>query len=199
VKRQARNAVEDKRSGYHLPIVNAVVEYARQKADERNPEQCKTATVARTNLVAVDIGLERALNVKTEVFGLDGSELGQLDVDVLQMEQGDLLVEDLGKNIDTDIELAGLSELNVLGGEVGITALVQVDLGEDLVGEGAGHNERGVTGGTSKVDQTALGKKNDVVSGWEDITVNLRLDVGDVRAVGLEPGNVNLNIEVTNV
>jgi len=53
-----------------------------------------------------------------------------------QVEPGDLLVQDLGEDIDTDFELASsLSKLNVLLSEGLVLSLVEKDLGKDLVGE----------------------------------------------------------------
>lgn len=151
------------------------------------------------NLVSVDVGLEGALNGETKVLGLNGGELGELNVAVSKMEPGDLLVEDLGEDVDANVELLGLSELNVLLAPSLVVALVEHDLGKDLVGEGAGHDERGVTSGTAEVDETALSKKDDVPAVLEEEAVNLGLDVLDALGVGLEPGNVDFDIEVTNV
>lgn len=53
--------------------------------------------------------------------------------------------------------------------------------------------------GTSQVDETTLGKEDDVTAGRHEETVDLGLDVGNALGVLLQPGNVNLAIEVTNV
>jgi hypothetical protein len=116
-----------------------------------------------------------------------------------QVEKGDLLVEDLGQDVDTDIELAGLAELNVLVAERLVRGLEQHDLGKDLVGERAGHDERGVTSGTSEVDETALGEEDDVAAAGHEEAVDLGLDVGDGFSVLLEPRNVDFDVEVTDV
>jgi hypothetical protein len=118
---------------------------------------------------------------------------------VVEVEKGDLLVEDLGQDVDTDIELAGLAELNVLVAESLVGGLEQHDLGKDLVGERAGHDERGVTGGTSEVDETALGEEDDVAAAGHEEAVDLGLDVGDGFGVLLEPRNVDFDVEVTDV
>lgn len=118
---------------------------------------------------------------------------------MLQVEEGDLLVEDLGQDVDADIELAGLAELDVLLAERLITGLVQHDLGKDLVGEGAGHDERRVASGASKVDETALSEEDDVTAVLHQEAVDLGLDVLDGLGVGLQPGNVNLDVEVANI
>lgn len=118
---------------------------------------------------------------------------------MLQVELGNLLVEDLGQDVDTDGTLALVTEFNVLGTESSISSLEESDLGQDLVRERAGHDEGRVTGSTSQVDETTLSQKDDVTTVGHEEAVNLRLDVLDRLGVGLEPGNVNLNVEVTNV
>ena len=161
-------------------------------------------------LVSVHVALEGTLDGETKVVGLDVSEGGELSVDVLEVEKSDLLVEDLGEDVDTDghdtvlevtdtLTLVGAGELDVLLAESLVTGLVQHDLGKDLVGEGAGHDERRVTSGTAKVDKTTLGEEDDVTAGRHEETVNLGLDVLDRGGVLLQPGNVDLNVEVTDV
>ena len=115
-----------------------------------------------------------------------------------QVAASDLLVKLLGQNVDTDGLLARGLELDVLVAKGNVLGLEEGDLSQDLVGEGAGHDEGRVTSGTAKVDQTALGEQNDVLA-VQQVAVDLGLDVLDRLSVGLEPGNVNLNIEVTNV
>ena len=133
----------------------------------------------KRNLVAVDVALEGTLDRETEVLSLDVSELGELDVDVCQVKKSNLLVEDLGQNVDTDVELAGLAELDVLVAKSLVRCLVKHNLGEDLVGERAGHDERRVASGASQVDETTLGEEDDVASILHQVAVNLGLDAGD--------------------
>lgn len=115
------------------------------------------------------------------------------------MLESDLLIESLGENVDTDGLLAGGTELDVLLAELGVLSLEQSNLGKDLVGERAGHDEGRVAGGTAKVDETTLGQQDDVAAVGHGVAVNLGLDVLDRLGVGLEPGNVDLNVEVTDV
>ena len=145
------------------------------------------------------VGLVGTLDGETEVLGLDGGEGLELDVAVVEVETGDLLVEDLGKDIDLLLEFAGLGELDVLLRESLVVVLVQHDLGKDLVGERAGHDERRVAGGTAEVDKTTLGEEDDVASALHQEAVNLGLDVGHAGSVSLEPGNVDLAIEMADV
>jgi hypothetical protein len=159
---------------------------------------CQYSVIPRSEK-NIHVGLEGTLDGNVEVVGLDLGEGAELGLAVGQVETGDLLVEDLGEDVDADVELAGLGELDVLLAPGGIAVLEQHDLGKDLVGEGAGHDEGGVAGGTAKVDETALGEEDDVAAVLHEETVNLGLDVLDRLGVGLEPGDVNLNVEVANV
>lgn len=130
---------------------------------------------------------------------MDLSELGQLGVDVLQVEEGDLLVQNLGEDIDANLLLAGVAELDILLAERGVVRLEQSNLCKDLVGERAGHDERGVASGAAKVNQTALGKEDDVTAVGHQETINLGLDALHRLSVGLEPSNVDLNVKVADV
>lgn len=116
-----------------------------------------------------------------------------------KVKTGNLLIEDLGQDVDTNVELAGSGELNVLLAESLVTGFVQHDLGQNLIGEGAGHDEGRVASGTAKVDKTTLSKQNDVTAVLHQEAVDLGLDVLDGLSVGLEPGNVDLDVEVTNI
>lgn len=118
------------------------------------------------------------------------------------MSTGDLLIEVLGEDVDTD------GVLGVVGPEG--------DLGENLVGERARHDPRGVASGASvagsvsegttrraridqpEVDETSLGEEDDVAARGHGVTVNLGLDVGGLDGVGLDPGDVDLDVKVTD-
>jgi hypothetical protein len=76
---------------------------------------------------------------------------------------------------------------------------VQHDLGKDLVRERAGHDKRRVASGTAQVDKTAISKQNYVVAAGHEVSVDLWLDVGDALGIGLQPRDVDLDIEVSNV
>lgn len=104
---------------------------AYPKTIVRDVKGCANAT----RLVAVVGCLVGAVGRDVEVLGLDIREGRELDVERLQVGTGNLLVELLGKHVDAERELLG-------GGP-------ESDLSEDLVGERAGHDERGVTGGTA--------------------------------------------------
>lgn len=117
---------------------------------------------------------------------------------MVQVAASDLLVELLGQNVDANGLAASGTELDVLVAELSILSLEQSNLGQDLVGEGAGHDEGRVAGGTAEVDKTTLSEEDDVLA-VQLVAVNLGLDVLDGLSVGLEPGNVDLNVEMTNV
>jgi hypothetical protein len=61
----------------------------------------------------------------------------------------------------------------------------ELQLRDDLVGEGAGHHKRGVAGGTAKVEQAALSQHNHAVAVREDEPVDLGLDVLALDAWGM--------------
>jgi len=77
-------------------------------------------------------------------------ERSELDAQLLQMESGYFFVQLLGQDVDSDGILAGFSP--------------QLDLGQSLVREGAAHDERRMAHSATQVDQTALGKKDDVTA-----------------------------------
>jgi len=90
---------------------------------------------------SLHVALVWTLNLKTKVISLDWGQLGKLSVDMRQVELGNGLVQDLGQNVDTDIELLSLAELNVLLAESSILGLEQQDLCKNLVSERARHDE----------------------------------------------------------
>jgi len=98
-------------------------------------------SVNASTLVSVVLALEGSLLGETHVIGLHIAHLAQVSVDVLQVKKSDLLVQDLRESVDANVELAGGAELDVLFAESLVLGLVQHDLGKDLVGEGAGHDE----------------------------------------------------------
>ena len=149
------------------------------------------------------VGLVGTADGDVKVLGLFRGECGELDVQLSKVGTSDLLVELLGKHVDTERER----------GRVG----PQGDLGKNLVGEGARHDERWVTGGTAtggaglvvrasdvhtfdlpQVDETTLSKEDDVAAVLQQEAVNLGLDVGSALGICLEPGNVDLDVEVAD-
>ena len=131
------------------------------------------------------VGLVGAILGKVNVLGLLIGEDGQLDVELLKMSTSDLLVQFLGQDVDAEGEF--------------LRGRPESDLSENLVGEGAGHDEGWVSSSASEVDETTFGEEDDVPAGWHGVPVNLRLDVHDRYGILLQPSDVDLNIKVTNV
>eukprot|EP00976_Prorocentrum_cordatum_P091091 1188382-Prorocentrum_minimum.AAC.4 len=148
----------------------------------------KTTTLGYAHLITVVQGLVRALVRHVDVRSLGVGELGELGAELVQVKGSDLLVEVLGQDIHLLLVLAGL-------------ALVpELELGNALVGEGAGHHERGMAGGAAQVEETALSQDDDAMAVGELPAVDLGLDVDALDAgVRLEASHVDLVIEVTDV
>jgi len=105
------------------------------------------------------------------------------------MEGGDLLVEFLGEDVYFTLLIL-----------VVVAVHPEVDLSESLVGERAGHDERGVASGTAQVQETAAGEHDDTVAIGEHKAVDLFLDVDDLHAgVVLNSLHVDFVIEVADV
>lgn len=130
-------------------------------------------------------GLVRAFSGDIEVLALGLGQGREFDIQLLQMGTSNLLVEFLRKHVNAEREL-------LWGGPEG-------NLGEDLVGEGARHDEGRMSSSAPKVDETAVGKENDVTTVGHGVSVNLRLDVDATLGIGLKPGDVDFNVEVTDV
>jgi len=136
-------------------------------------------------LVAVVVGLEGTVLGNVEVLGLFVGEDGQLDVKLFKVSTSDLLIQLLRQDVDAEGEL--------------LRSRPKGDLRDDLIGEGAGHDEGRVSSSASEVDETTIGKEDDVPARWHGEPVDLRLDVHDGRGILLQPSDVNLNVEVTDV
>jgi hypothetical protein len=145
------------------------------------------------------VALVRALNTQAEVLGLNRRQGGELDIDVVQVETGNLLVKNLGEDINLLLELAALGIFDILADKGFVIVLEEHDLSKHLVGEAARHDERAVSSSTSKVDQATLSEEDDVTAVLEQEAVDLRLDILDRLSAGLEPSHVNLNVKVANV
>ncbi|GMR54030.1 hypothetical protein PMAYCL1PPCAC_24225 [Pristionchus mayeri] len=138
-------------------------------------------------LISVVVGLVGSSDRDSEVVRLLLREGGQLDSEVIEVKSGDLLVEGLGEDVQSDGVL-------VLGSVLG----PDLDLGDDLIGERSRHDERGVASGASKVDKTSLGEEDHVTAILEEITVNLGLD-SILLGILVEPLDINLAVEVSDV
>ena len=109
--------------------------------------------------VSVTVGLvfKRSVNTYSDVISLFLCERGQFGTEFVQMEPGDFLIKFLADEI-------------YAGGPVGVAG--DVDLGKHLIGEAVGHDKRGVSGGTSEIDQASFRKEIDGVSVGESVSGN---------------------------
>ena len=124
------------------------------------------------------IRLVGTVHRNTQVVGLLGGELGQLDVESTKVRGGHLLVQLLGQHVDTDRVLAGVAP--------------DLHLGQNLIGEGVGHDEGGMSHGAAEVDQATLGQHNDVLAVLHGVPVHLGLNVGLGLAVVIQPFHLGL-------
>merc|ERR1711970_1699001 len=141
--------------------------------------------VRTSRLVAIVIRLVRSFHWNTKIFGLIGGEFGQIDVQGAKMGSCNLLVQLLGQHVDTERVSGGVGP--------------QLNLCQNLVGEGVGHNEGRVTHSTAKVDQSSLGQKEKVFAVLEGISVHLGLDVGLQLAILFQPLHLNLAVKMSNI
>lgn len=56
-----------------------------------------------------------------------------------------------------------------------------------------------MTSSTPKVDKAAFGEEDDMAAAVHEVAVDLGLDVLDRFGVALQPSNVNLDVEMSNV
>src|SRR5206468_6853027 len=113
-------------------------------------------------------------------------ELGELHSDLLQVQSGDFFVEFLGQTIN--------------GRFIEVFVSPQIELRENLVGEGVGHDKARVAGGATEVYQATLRQQVNAMAVGEGVFVNLRLDVELLHALGVvEAVHLNLVVEVPDV
>jgi len=86
------------------------------------------------------------------------------------VESSDLLIELLGEDVNFILVL------------VGVLVLEELDLGEDLVGERGRHNERRMSSGATKVQESSFSEDEDSVAIREDKLIKLWLDVDSLDA-----------------
>ena len=116
-------------------------------------------------------GLVRAALVDADVLGLVVREDRQLGPELVEVQRRDLLVEVLRE----DVHLLLVAARGLL--------VPELELRDDLVGERARHDERGVASGAAQVEQAPLGEHDDAVAVGEDEAVALGLD-----GLALDPG-----------
>ena len=105
----------------------------------------------KPKLILIAVAFERAFNRHIDIVRLGLGQLGNNTTEAAHHMAGNLFVEMLGQHFHTQkLSFGGI----VLGGKL---ALVEIDLGQHLIGKGAIHNTAWVTGGIAQVDQAALG------------------------------------------
>src|SRR4026207_2465229 len=132
----------------------------------------------RARLVSVVIRLVGPRLLHGDVAGLRVGQLGEVRVQLSELQPRHLLVEMLGQDVDADLVLVRVG--------------VQLDLRDDLVGERRAHDVAGVPGGAAQVDQPSLREQDDALAVGEDDVVDLRLDV--LPPVLLERGDVDVAV-----
>lgn len=56
-----------------------------------------------------------------------------------------------------------------------------------------------MTSSTTKIDKAALGEENNVTAAGHEVAVDLGLDVLDRFSILLQPRNVDLNVEMSDI
>jgi hypothetical protein len=143
------------------------------------------AWIGASRLITVVVGLEGTLLGDAKVGELLLVKRSELNTQLAKVETSDLLIKLLGEEVNTDGVLLGLGP--------------ESDLGENLVGERRGHNERRVSASATEVNKTTRGEEDDVTAVVKLEAINLSLDVDDLLGVLVQPSNVDLSIEVANV
>lgn len=129
--------------------------------------------------------LVRPVDRDVEVLRLRVRQSCELHIELRQMSACDLLVELLGQDVHAEREL--------------LWCRPERDLREDLVRERARHDKRRVACRAAEVDQASRSEEDDVATRRHGVAVDLRLDILDRFGILGEPGNVNLDIEMTDV
>ncbi len=105
---------------------------------------------------------------------------------MVEVEASDFFVELFGEDVDLVLVL--------------FAVLVELDLGDDLVGETGAHDEAGVAGRATEVEESTFGEDEDGVPVGEDPFVVLGFDVAmDDAGCFLETRHVDFVIEVADV
>src|SRR3546814_20400305 len=99
------------------------------------------------------VRLERTFDRNADIVGLLLRQGSEFYAELFQVERRDLLVEVLWKDVDVVLVLAALGP--------------ELDLGENLVGEGRAHHEARMAGGVAEGLPAALGQDDDLVAVWE--------------------------------
>merc|ERR1712113_1319696 len=152
-------------------------------------EAQKTAYRASTSSIAVSVGLEGAILLHADIIRLLLRHPGKLGTQCWEVQIRNLLIEGLRQQIHI-----------VLVSTVLLRVPQEIELTQNLIGERAGHDERGMTSRTTQIEQTPSSQDNDTMTIGEHKTIHLRLDVLDLDAwEAFQAGHVNLVVKVANV
>merc|ERR1712183_147228 len=131
----------------------------------KNTAPLMAECIARKSFsISVGVALERPLRLHTDVVGLLLCECGHLGTQGREVQTSNLLVQNLGEQVD--VVLVAL-----------LLGLQKVELSQDLIREGTRHDERGMAGGTTQVEETSGCEHNDAMPIGEHEAVNLWLNV----------------------
>src|SRR5439155_23619420 len=117
---------------------------------------------ASTGSIPIMLGLVRTVQGYAEVVGLLLGKGGEFHADFFEVQAGDFLVELFRQAID--------------GGFVEVLVRPEIELREDLVGEGVGHDKAGMAGGAAQVDQASFGEHVNAMAIGKRVFVHLRFD-----------------------
>merc|ERR1712166_486462 len=121
--------------------------------------------------ISVGVGLEWTVNLHADIVSLLFRKLGQLCTQSRKVEDGNLLVQILGKQVHF-----------VLVTFILLPVFQQIKLPKHLVSERARHNEGWMTSSTPKIQQPTGRQNNDSMPIWESEAVDLRLNIFDLDA-----------------
>merc|ERR1712117_291793 len=139
--------------------------------------------------IAVSVGLEGAILLNADVIRLLLRHPGKLGTQCWEVQIRNLLIEGLGQQIHI-----------VLVSTVLFRVPQEIELTQNLIGERAGHDERGMTSRTTQIEQTSCSQDDDTMTIGEHKTIHLRLDVLDLDAwEAFQAGHVNLVVKVANI
>ena len=83
---------------------------------------------------------------------------------MIKMQKRDLLVKNLGKDVDTNFFLARFAKLDIPLAERLVFGFVQHNLCQDLICKGTRHDKGRMAGCAAQIDKTPFGEENDVAA-----------------------------------
>merc|ERR1740138_1836215 len=171
------------------PLTSSEARLCVQKGHERLYHAYIKKQHNKLYSIPVCFRLERAFCRHTNVVSLLFGECCHLSTQGWQMQSGHLLIQCLGEQVNVVLVAFAL-----------LPVFQEVQLAQNLVGEGARHHEGWVACGATQVTQATRCKHDDAVAIWEDEAVHLGLDVIDLDACqAFKCIHLDLIVKVTNV